>query len=74
MIVRGISSDESEHIFHTLKSCFMKCPRSENVKSKCLSLFLQEIEYINKVIHSCIELYASKWAASPATAVYKIVL
>ncbi len=60
IIVHGISPDEAEHIFHTLESSFMKRPGSENIKSKCLSLFLQETKYINKVMHSRVEFYASK--------------
>ncbi len=75
MIVCGISPDEAEHIFHTLESSFMKRPGSENVwGSKCLSLFLRETEYVNKVIHSRVEFYASKWAASLAAAAYKAAL
>ncbi len=74
MIVRGISPDEAKHIFHTLESSFIKRPGSENVKSKCLSLFLRETKYVNKVMHSRVEFYASKWAASLAVAMYKAAL
>lgn len=74
MIIRGIFSDKAEHIFHTLKSSFIKRPRSENIKIKCLSLFLQEIEYVNKVMYSRVEFYASKRAASPAVTAYKVAL
>ncbi len=71
MIICGISPDKAEHIFHTLESSFMKRLGSENVKSKCLSLFLRETKYLNKVMHSRVKFYASKWPLSPAAAAYK---
>ncbi len=49
----------------------MRRSGNDDVKTRCLLAFLREAEYANKVMHSQLEYYACKWAASPAAAKYK---
>ncbi len=49
----------------------MRRPGNNDSKTRCLSAFLREAEYANKVMHSRLEYYACKWAASPVAAKYK---
>ena len=73
-IVQGISKDEAELIFYALEFSFMKRPGAKAVKARCFSAFLQEVEYVNRIMQARVEYYATKWARLPAVEMYKTAL